>query len=144
MRWHPAIRASFWLLYRGEKEALPKSRQAFEAAAAETFGVVDLFFSFSNYFSSTSIRLMLNRVSYSRARCSKQTAIRPGFKYLSNMPRMLNKDLTRFKHSLSRVHQNRASERRVLIAVVRVDTWPLKGCGRRYCFKAIVLSCQSN
>ena len=28
---------------------------------------------------------MLNRVCYSRARCSKRTAIRPGFKYISNM-----------------------------------------------------------
>ena len=28
--------------------------------------------------------------------------------------------------------------------VVRVDTWQLKGCLRRYCLKAIVLSCQSN
>ena len=44
-----------------------------------------LFFSFSNNFSSTSIRLMLNRVCYSRARCTKRTAIRPGFKYISNM-----------------------------------------------------------
>ena len=31
----------------------------------------------------------------------------------SNFPRMLNKDLTRFMQSLSRVRQNRASERKV-------------------------------
>ena len=36
---------------------------------------------------------------------------------------MLNKDLTRFKHSLSRVHQNRASERRVLLAGWYVDEY---------------------
>ena len=28
---------------------------------------------------------MLNRVGYRRARCSKRTAIRPGFKYISNL-----------------------------------------------------------
>ena len=28
---------------------------------------------------------MLNRACYSQARCSKRTAIRPGFKYISNM-----------------------------------------------------------
>ena len=28
---------------------------------------------------------MLNRVCYSRARCTKRTAVRPGFKYISNM-----------------------------------------------------------
>ena len=33
----------------------------------------------------------------------------------SNMPRMLNKDLTRFVQSLSRVRQNRASERKALL-----------------------------
>ena len=28
---------------------------------------------------------MLNRVCYSRGRCSQRTAIRPGFKYISNL-----------------------------------------------------------
>ena len=32
-----------------------------------------------------SIHLMLNRVCYSRACCSKRTAIRSGFKYISNV-----------------------------------------------------------
>ena len=36
--------------------------------------------------------------------------------YPSNMKRMLNKDLIRFKQILSRVRQNRASERKVLLA----------------------------
>ena len=34
--------------------------------------------------------------------------------YPSNMQRMLNKDLTRFKQSHSRVHQNQACERKAL------------------------------
>ena len=67
------------------KRGSAQSRQAFEAAAAQTSGVVNLFFSFSNYFPSTSIRLMVNRVCYRRARCSKHTAIRPGFKYISSL-----------------------------------------------------------
>ena len=36
--------------------------------------------------------------------------------YPSNMQRMLNKDLIRFKQFLSRVRRNRASERKVLLA----------------------------
>ena len=36
--------------------------------------------------------------------------------YPSNMRRMLNKDLIRFKQSLSRVRQNRTSKRKVLLA----------------------------
>ena len=36
--------------------------------------------------------------------------------YPSNMKRMLNKDLIRFKQSLSRVRQNRTSKRKVLLA----------------------------
>ena len=36
--------------------------------------------------------------------------------YSRNMPRMLNKDLTRIMQSLSRVQQNQASERRALLA----------------------------
>ena len=35
--------------------------------------------------------------------------------YPSNMSRMLNKDLTRFMQSRSRVRQNRAKERKVLL-----------------------------
>ena len=36
--------------------------------------------------------------------------------YPSNTQRMLNKDLTLFMQSLCRVHQNRASERKALLA----------------------------
>ena len=48
---------------------------------------------------------------HNQARCSKHTSIRLGSKlYLSNMPRMLNKGLTRSMQSLSRT-QNWARER---------------------------------
>ena len=59
---HPASRASFYLfLYRGgEKEALPESRQLFEAAAARTSGLVSLVFSRQTGFSSANIRLVIN------------------------------------------------------------------------------------
>ena len=47
------------------------------------------------------------------ARYTKRTAIRQ--QHASNMPRMLNKDLTRVMQSLSRIRQNRASERKAKI-----------------------------
>lgn len=40
--------------------------------------------------------------------------------YDSNMQRMLNKDLTQFKQSLSRVRQNLESERKALLAGLSV------------------------
>ena len=43
--------------------------------------------------------------------------------YPSNMPCMLNKDLSRFMQSLSRIRQNRASGRKTLLA--RVENWQL-------------------
>ena len=48
---------SFSLLKK-EKEALPESRQLFEAAAAQTCGLVNLVFSLQTGFSSASIRLV--------------------------------------------------------------------------------------
>ena len=49
---------SFSLLRR-EKEALPESRQLFEAPAARTSGLVNLVFSRQTGFSSASIRLVI-------------------------------------------------------------------------------------
>ena len=46
-------------LPRREKEALPESRQFFEAAAARTCGLVNLVFSLQTVFSSASIRLVI-------------------------------------------------------------------------------------
>ena len=43
--------------------------------------------------------------------------------YPSNMPRMVNKDFSRFMLSLSRIRQNRASGRKTLLA--RVENWQL-------------------
>ena len=76
------INTSIYCKQSRRKRGSAQSRQAFEAAAAQTSSIV---ISFSNYFPSTSIRLMVNRVCYRRARCSKHTAIRPGFKYISNL-----------------------------------------------------------
>ena len=58
---HPASRASFclFLYWGGEKEALPESRQLFEAAAARTSGLVNLVFSRQTGFSSGSIRVVI-------------------------------------------------------------------------------------
>ena len=43
---HPASRASFCLLeWKGEKTVLRESRQAFEVAAAQTSGLLNLVFS---------------------------------------------------------------------------------------------------
>ena len=58
---HPASRASscLFLYWGGEKEALPESRQLFEAAAARTSGLVNLVFSRQTGFSSASIRLVI-------------------------------------------------------------------------------------
>ena len=54
-------KASFCLfIYSGgEQEALPESRQLFEAAAARTSGLVNLVFSRQTGFYSASIRLVI-------------------------------------------------------------------------------------
>ena len=74
-----------FVFFTEEKKRLCPNRVKTLRPPYPNFWGSHLFFSFSNNFSGTSIRLMLNRVCYRRARCSKRTTIRPGFKYISNM-----------------------------------------------------------
>ena len=78
---HPASRASFYLLLDrgGEKEALPDLRQSFEVAASRTSGLVNLVSSHQTGFLCATIYLYV----HNRTRCTKQTAIRPGFNAVS-------------------------------------------------------------
>ena len=61
-------------LGKEEKKALPELHYVFEVAAAQTFGLV---------YSSVSVRLLMNWCSQLSARCTKRTAIRPGFETVS-------------------------------------------------------------
>ena len=74
-----------FVFFTEEKKRLCPVASSLWGRCSPNFLRSHLFFSFSNYFPSTSIRLMVNRVCYRRARCSKHTAIRPGFKYISNL-----------------------------------------------------------
>ena len=59
-------------------------------------------------------------------------AIKPGFEtisYCSNLPRMFNRDLTRFTQSLSRVRQNPEIEKKALLSARGVETYSLKQHG---------------
>ena len=76
--WHPAIRASFFLLDQGEeKEVLPETRQAFEVATIQISGLVNLVSSRQISFSSTSIIIII------WAPFTRRTSIRPGFENVS-------------------------------------------------------------
>ena len=111
---HPASRAFICLLeWRGEKAALPESRQTFEVAAAQTSGLVILvflssqtvFFEWENPFFDKPMIITEPAVASTRL-------LGLGSKlYPSNMSSMLNKDLTRF---LQRT-PNRATERKALL-----------------------------
>ena len=60
------------------KEALPESRQAFEVAAAQTSGLVNLVFSRQIGFIESEHLFIVKPIDgRKRARCSKRTAIRP-------------------------------------------------------------------
>ena len=74
------------------------------------------FFSRQTGFSSESIRLMLKPLVPTEPAIQSTRLLGLGLKlYPSNRLRMLNKDLTRFMQSLSRVRQFRASEKEVLL-----------------------------
>ena len=78
-------------------------------ATAQTSGLGHSRFSRESGFPSESIRLLLVIPS--------ERLLGLGSKlYPSNMPRMLKKDLTPFTQSLSRVRQNRTSERKAVLA----------------------------
>ena len=129
---HAASRASFCLfLYWGEeKEALPESRQLFEAAAARTSGLVNLVFSRQTGFSSASVNLVTKPMVIIKPAVPWKTkmAARSGILGLGSrlhpgkMQRILNKDLNRFMQSLSRERQNQARKRKALLV-----GWSKKG-----------------
>ena len=88
------------LLDRGGEKETPRqqSRQTFDVTAARTFGIVNLVFSRQTGFLSASIRLLINRCSYSSPLCSARL-LGLGLKlYPSNIL-----DLTRLMQSLCRV-----------------------------------------
>ena len=108
-------RASFrFLAWGGEKDSLSESRQPFEVVEDQTSGPVDLvlspqtvvFFEREHPFIDKPIAITEPAVPQLLGLGSKL--------YPSNMQFMLNKDLTRFKQSFSRVHQNQACERKAL------------------------------
>ena len=129
---HAASRASFCLfLYWGEeKEALPESRQLFEAAAARASGLVNLVFSRQTGFSSASVNLVTKSMVIIKPAVPWKTkmAARSGILGLGSrlhpgkMQRILNKDLNRFMQSLSRERQNQARKRKALLV-----GWSKKG-----------------
>ena len=60
-----------------EKKALPESRQAFEVAAAQTSGLVNLVSSRQTGFIKCEHPFIDKPMVIKKARCSKRTAIRP-------------------------------------------------------------------
>ena len=113
---HPATRTSFCLLEcEGEKEALPESRQTFEVAAAQTSGLVNLVFSCQTVFFRCELSVYCYSLVITEPAVVSARLLGLGSKLcVSNVPRMLNKDLTQFMLCLSRVWQNRTSKRMAL------------------------------
>ena len=107
---HPASSASFCLDWGGEKQALPESCQTFEVAAAQTSGLVNRGFEYEYPFIDKPMVITEHAVAIAQL-------LGLGSKlYPINMPRMPNKDLTRFMQSLSWVRQNQANKRKALLA----------------------------
>ena len=100
---HHASRISFCLLeWGGEKEVLPESRQTFEVVAAQTSGLVNLVFSRQTGFFGASFPFIVKPLVITEAAVVSARLLGLGSKlYGSNMPRMLNKDLTQFMLFLS-------------------------------------------
>ena len=102
---HPASRASFCLL--------EKSRQVM---ASQTSGLVNLVFSRQTGFFKPEHPFIDKPMVITEPAVPSARALGLGSRlYPSNMQRMLNKDLTQFKQSLSRVRQNLESERKALL-----------------------------
>ena len=82
---------------KGEKKALPESRQTFEVAAARTFGLVNLVLpcQTSFFFWSASIRLFINQWS-KLSPLYQAHGLKAWVWNWSNMQRMLSEDHTRY------------------------------------------------
>ena len=92
-------------------------RKASEVAAARTSGLANLVFSRQTVFFECEHPFIDKLMVTTERAVPSARLLGLGFKlYSRNMPRMLNKDLTRIMQSLSRVQQNQASERRALLA----------------------------
>ena len=106
--YHHASRSCLCLLDRGE--ATPETRQAFEVAEAGTSRQFNRVFSVQSAFSSAGIRLLIKPMVITEPavpNSGKRAAISLGLRlHPRNKLRMLNKDLSRFIHSVSRVRQN--------------------------------------
>ena len=101
------------LEWAGEKEAPPELRQAFEVAAAQTSGPVNLALFCQSGLLSASICLLKKPMVITKP-AVPTARLGLGWKlYPAKMLRLVNKDLAYL--SLSRVRQNRASERKTLL-----------------------------
>ena len=87
--------------------SLPESHQAFEVAAAQTSGLVNLvlspqtFFFQCEYLSTYQPMVIIEPAVLIAGLLDLGSKLNP-----SNIPRVLNKDLTRFMQSVPRVRQN--------------------------------------
>ena len=118
--WQSWSTASFAFLSEEEERMLflNHAKQTFEFTEAQTSGLVNLALSRKTGFFECEHPLIdkpmaLTEPAVASARLlGLGSQLYPGLK----TPQMLNKTLARFMHSLSQVRQNRASERKVLLA----------------------------
>ena len=102
----------------GEKEVLPEWQQAFEVATAPTSGLFSLVFSRQNGFFECKHPFIDKPMVTTEPSVACAWVVGLGSKlYLRNMPRMLNKDVTRFMPGFSRVRHNQASGRKGALLV---------------------------
>ena len=107
------------LFFFGEANQIKKqkSKGVSEVVAARTSGLVKPILHRLTGFPTASIRSLINRWSELSPLYQAHGYIGLGSKlYPSKMPRMRNKDLTRFMQSLSRVRESRANEKKAPLA----------------------------
>ena len=109
------------LEWAGEKEAPPELRRAFEVAAAQTSGPVNLaLFCQSGLFECKHLfidkPMVITKPAVPTARLGLGSKLYP-----AKMLRLVNKDLSYL--SLSRVRQNRTSERKTLLTAFPVRSF---------------------
>ena len=112
--------ASFAFLSEEEERMLflNHAKQTFEFAEAQTSGLVNLALSRKTGFFECEHPLIDKPMALTEPAVASARLLGLGSKLYPRlkMPQMLNKNLARFMHSLSQVRQNRASERKVLLA----------------------------
>ena len=96
---------------------LNHAKKTFEVTEAQTSGLVNLVLSRKTVFFECEHPFIDKPMAITEPAVASSRLLGLGSKlHPRNMPCMLNKNLTRFMHSLSQVRQNRASERKVLLA----------------------------